>query len=187
MLRRTEPRDLPAATAAGLPGWLYADLQARFGDERAASVAAGLNEHDPLWLTAYHPQATHALLADGCRVAFGPLDGTLKVELGEVALTALRAFRDGWVQPQNPASTLPVRLLEPAPGGRVLDLASGGGVKAAQLAAAGAEVTSFELHAAKLERAEANLGRLGLHAQGVVHDLRRVPSVPPAEKTASSR
>ena len=182
VLRRVERLELSPGTAAGLPEWLYGEWVDRFGAERAGAVAAGLNESDPLWLTAYHPEATHALLADGCRVTFGPVDGTLRVELGETPLTALRAFRNGWVQPQNPASTLPVRLLEPAPGGRVYDLASGGGVKAAQLAAAGAEVVSFELHAAKLERAASNLGRLGLHAQGVVHDLRNVPDVPPAEK-----
>lgn len=182
VLRRVERTDLPPGTAAGLPTWLYDEWAARFGPERAAATAAGLNESDPLWLTAYHPEATHALLADGCRVAFGPLEGTLKVDLGGRSLTALRAFQNGWVQPQNPASTLPVRLLEPAPGDRVFDLASGGGVKAAQLAAAGAEVTSFELHPAKLRRAQGNLERLGLHAAGVVHDLRSVPDAPPAGK-----
>lgn len=182
VLRRVERLELSPGTAAGLPGWLYDEWTARFGAEQAAAVAAGLNEADPLWLTAYHPEATHALLEDGCRVAFGPVDGTLRVELGEKPLTALRAFRNGWVQPQNPASTLPVRLLEPTPGGRVYDLASGNGVKAAQLAAAGAEVLSFELHAAKLERAASNLKRLGLRAEGVVHDLRHVPDVPPADK-----
>ena len=38
------------------------------------------------------------------------------------------------------------------------------------------------MHAAKLERAASNLRRLGLHAEGVVYDLRNVPDVPPAEK-----
>ena len=181
VLRRVERLELPAATAAGLPEWLYREWVTRFGPERASNMAAGLNESDPLWLTTYSPQATHALIADGCEVQFGPLDGTLRVRLGK-PLAELKAYQNGWVQPQNPASTLPLRLLEPTPGERVYDLASGSGVKAAQLAAAGAEVTSVELHAGKLERAEANLNRLGLHATGVVHDLRTVPSLPPAPK-----
>ena len=181
VLRRVERLELSPATAAGIPGWLYRDWETRFGEDRAQSVAAGMNEHDPLWLLAYHPQATHALLEDGCEVQLGPVEGTLSVQLGR-PLTDLRAYRNGWVQPQNPASTLPVRLLEPTPGERVLDLASGNGIKAAQLAAAGADVTSVDLYAEKLGRAEANLNRLGLCADTLAHDLRTVPDLAPAPK-----
>ncbi len=181
VLRRVAKAELPPATAAGLPEWLYKEWETRFGAERAQSVATGMNESDPLWLTAYHPGATHALIQEGCEVHFGPLESTLRVRLGR-PLSELEAYKNGWVQPQNPASTLPVRLLEPTPGERVYDLASGGGVKAAQLAAAGAEVTSIELQAGKLERAEINLERLGLHAKSVAHDLRTVPELPPTPK-----
>lgn len=181
VLRRVDGLELPPATAAGIPAWLYGDWSARFGAERAQGVAAGMNEHDPLWLLAYHPQATHALLQDGCEVQLGPVEGTLSVRLGR-PLGELRAFQDGWVQPQNPASTLPVRLLEPTPGERVLDLASGNGIKAAQLAAAGAVVTSIDLYAEKLARAEANLTRLGLRAETLTYDLRTVPYLSPAPK-----
>ena len=181
VLRRVERLELSPATAAGLPEWLYGEWQTRFGPERARDIAAGMNESDPLWFTAYHPEATHALIDDGCEVQFGPVESTLRVRLGR-PLSELKAYQNGWIQPQNPASTLPVRLLEPTPTERVYDLASGSGVKAAQLAAAGAEVTSIELHAAKLKRAEANLKRLGLHAKGIVHDLRTVPDLSPAPK-----
>ena len=181
VLRRVERLELHPATAHGLPEWLYGEWVTRFGPERAGSIAAGMNDADPLWLSTYNPQATHALIEDGCEVQFGPLDGTLRVRLGK-PLAELKAYQNGWVQPQNPASTLPVRLLEPTPGERVYDLASGSGVKAAQLAAAGADVTSVELHKGKLGRAEVNLNRLGLHATGLVHDLRTVPELPPASK-----
>jgi 16S rRNA (cytosine967-C5)-methyltransferase len=181
VLRRVTPLELEPATAAGLPSWLYRDWVARFGADRARNVAASMNESDPLWLLSYHPQAAHALRADGCVVRPGPLEGTLAVQPGR-PLTELQAYKNGWVQPQNPASTLPARLLEPEPGEPVYDLASGNGIKAAQLAAAGAAVTSVELHADKLGRAERNLERLGLRARGVVHDLRTVPDLPPAPK-----
>ena len=181
VLRRVDRLELPPATAAGLPKWLYEEWERRFGAERAHDVAAGLNESDPLWLTAYHPEAAHALIQDGCEVQFGPIQSTLRVRLGR-PLTELQAYKKGWVQPQNPASTLPVRLLEPIPGEQIYDLASGSGIKAAQLAAAGAEVMSVELHAGKLERAKANLKRLGLRAKSIVHDLRTVPDLPPAPK-----
>ena len=181
VLRRVEKRELPPATAAGLPEWLYQAWEIRFGTERARAIATGLNESDPLWLTAYHPEATRALLEDGCEVEFGPVEGSLRVQLGR-PLTELKAYQNGWVQLQNPASTLPVRLLGPISGEQIYDLASGSGVKAAQLAAAGAAVTSLELHAGKLKRAEANLKRLGLHAKSIVHDLRTIPKLPLAPK-----
>lgn len=181
VLRSLEALELPPATAAGLPNWLYRDWEMRLGPERARDIAAGMNESDPLWLTSYHPQAAHALMAEGAQVRLGPLGGTLEVQPNR-PLSELRAFRDGWVQPQNPASTLPVTLLEAAQGERVYDLASGNGIKAAQLAAAGADVMSVELHAEKLERAARNLERLGLQATGLTHDLRTVPDLPPAPK-----
>jgi len=181
VLRRVELEDLPSATRYGLPRWLYGEWEGLFGPERAEEVARGMSEAEPLWLLAYHPQATHSLLAEGCDVRLGPVEGTLAVR-PKGPLAQLKAYQKGWVQPQNPASTLPVRLLEIEPGERVLDLASGSGVKAAQLAKAGARVLSVELHAEKLRRAEENLKRLGLQAEGRVHDLRIVPDLPPAPK-----
>lgn len=181
VLRRVEGAALPPATAAGLPGWLYNDWQTRFGTARANDIAVGMNEDEPLWLTSYHPQAAQALEDEGVAVSRGPLVDTLKVRLNR-PLTELSAYQNGWVQPQNPASTLPVRLLGAAPGEQVYDLASGNGIKAAQLAAAGAEVLSIELHGKKLERAERNLERLGLRVTGLEHDLRTRPDLPPASK-----
>jgi 16S rRNA (cytosine967-C5)-methyltransferase len=181
VLRRVEAQELPPATRYGLPEWLFAEWNERFGPQRAEAVAAAMVDSEPLWLLAYHPQATHALIEEGCEVTLGPIAGTLAVRPSK-PLGELKAFQRGWVQPQNPASSLPARLLEVSPGERVLDLASGSGVKAAQLAASGAEVTSVELHPKKLERAAANLRRLGLRARGVVHDLRTPPDLPPAPK-----
>lgn len=181
VLRRVEQLELPAATRHGLPEWLYREWVELFGPTRAEDAALGMNESEPLWLFAYHPQATHALLEEGCEVTLGTVEGTLAVRPSK-PLGELSAFRRGWVQPQNPASSLPARLLEVQPGERVLDLASGNGIKAAQLAAAGAEVTSVELHPKKLQRAAANLERLGLRAESVAHDLRTPPELAPAPK-----
>jgi 16S rRNA (cytosine967-C5)-methyltransferase len=62
----------------------------------------------------------------------------------------------------------------------VFDLASGNGIKAAQLAALGAEVVSVDNQASKLDRAKRNLARLGFIAQNVTHDLRTPLSEAPA-------
>ena len=107
-------------------------------------------------------------------MADGPVAGTLRVRPGR-PLAGLRAFREGMVQPQNPASAWVAAALDAGPGDRVLDLASGRGVKAAQLAAAGARVEAVEADAAKVEQARANLARLGLEVEHRVADLRSVP------------
>ena len=181
VLRKLEPLELPLATRYGVPAWLYAEWADLFGKQRAEEVAKGMLEPEPLWLTSYHPQATHSLIEEGCEVSLGRIDSTLAVRPSR-PLAELSAYKRGWVQPQNPASTLPVRLLEAERGERVLDLASGNGVKAAQLAAAGARPLSVELHADKLARAAKNLARLGLKGEGLEFDLRHVPDIPPAKK-----
>ena len=181
VLRKVEHLELPLATRYGVPTWLFAQWEDLFGAQRAEAVAQGMLTPEPLWLTSYHPQATHSLIEEGCEVTLGQVDGTLAVRPSR-PLAELSAYKRGWVQPQNPASTLPVRLLEAERGERVLDLASGNGIKAAQLAAMGACPLSIELHADKLERAEKNFARLGLVGEGLEHDLRTVPDIPPAQK-----
>ena len=181
VLRKVEPLELPTATRYGVPGWLFAEWETLFGHQRAEEVAKGMLEAEPLWLTSYHPQATHSLIEEGCEVSLGKVDGTLAVRPSK-PLAELSAYKRGWVQPQNPASTLPVRLLEAERGERVLDLASGNGIKAAQLAAAGACPLSVELHADKLDRAAKNLKRLGFEVDSLAFDLRTLPDIAPAQK-----
>jgi len=128
----------------------------------------------PLWLVAFAPDARASLEAEGCEVEDGPVDGTLRVRPSR-RLGDLAAFREGRVQPQNPASFLVAATLRAGSGERVLDLCSGRGVKAADLAARGAEVEAVELSAAKVDQARANLARLGLEVVHRVADLREPP------------
>lgn len=182
VLRRISwPESLPLATRLGYPEWLYHHWQQHFGMERAEEIARGMNEPEPLWLFSHHPQATHQLIQEGCEVRLGPVEHTLAVRPSQ-PLQTLTAFKKGWVQPQNPSSSLPVRLLDPHPGERILDLASGQGIKAAQLARLGAKPFSIDQHAGKLKRAEENLSRLGLSGQSMPFNLTDVPDILPAEK-----
>lgn len=174
VLRRLAPAgDADAATRASLPAWLWRRFEAALGPD-AAAVAAAMRRPGPLWLTAFDPAAGEALESEGCDVADGPLPGTLRVRCPG-RLGDLRAFRDGLVQPQNPASAWVARATGARPGERVLDLCSGRGVKAAQLAAAGADVEAVELSARKVDQARRNLARLGLTVRHRVADLARGP------------
>jgi len=147
----------------------------------ANEIGRAMLKPELLWLTSYRAAAAESLAAEGATVAPGPLPDSLAVRLAK-PLAAHEAFRRGWVQPQNPASRLPVRLLSPQAGERVLDLCSGNGIKAAEIAQAGAEPVSVELKPAKMAAAKKNLARLGLKAEHHAFDLTRVPPLKPARK-----
>lgn len=179
VLRRLEPVNVSPAVRYGVPDWLFEEWVEIFGEAAAEDIARGMAEPEPLWLLSYHPDAAASLQSEGCEVTPGPLPDTLAVRPSK-PLAALEAFKRGLVQPQNPSSTLPARLFDVQTGERVLDLASGNGIKGAQLAALGAEVVSVELDAGKVKRAERNLERLGLRVAHLVHDLRDSPALAPA-------
>jgi 16S rRNA (cytosine967-C5)-methyltransferase len=184
VLRRVAAPDaLDNATALALPTWLLATFEVALG-EHAEPSARGMLDPEPLWLTAIHPEAPSLLRAEGCEVAAGPIPGCYAVRPSR-PLAELAAFTRGWVQPQNPNSALVAALVDPRPGDRILDLASGRGIKAAQLAAAGAAVTAVDIDRRKLGAATSNLNRLGLSVEHVRADLtepRRHADLAPASK-----
>ncbi|ACO45830.1 RsmB/NOP family class I SAM-dependent RNA methyltransferase [Deinococcus deserti] len=155
------------ADSSELPEWLRQVYQQAYA-EQAPAVMADLLEPQPLWLSVSEAGAA-ALEAEGSRLK-GELQGTERVELAR-PLRESEAYRQGQAQPINPASLACVDALGDVEGLRVLDLAGGAGVKAAMLAARGAQVTSVELMARKHDAARANLSRLGLSAEFLTHDL----------------
>ncbi|MDR9390530.1 MAG: RsmB/NOP family class I SAM-dependent RNA methyltransferase [Trueperaceae bacterium] len=171
VLRRVAPPEAPSpALAASLPDATYARLVAALGDDRAATAAAAMRTPGPTWLAVLAPDADAALARDGADVAPGPVPGTRRVRPAG-RLGDLEAFRRGLVQPMNPASTLVAHALQAPTGARVLDLASGRGIKAAVLAAGGARVEAVERDPGKLAAAQRNLARLGRRTDARAADL----------------
>jgi len=181
VLRRLDPDGLPTPLgAACLPTWLFERLTAALGGDLAERAALGMLRPEPLWLSAPDPDAARARLADdGADVADGPIEGSLRVRAPR-PLRALAAFREGLVQPQNPASLAVVHACGEVAGARVLDLCGGHGVKAAALAARGAHVLSVERDEAKLRAAARNAQRLGVHVDALAWDLSTPPPLEPA-------
>ncbi|MCX8256237.1 MAG: RsmB/NOP family class I SAM-dependent RNA methyltransferase, partial [Beijerinckiaceae bacterium] len=73
---------------------------------------------------------------------------------------------------------LPAALLGVTPGQRVADFCAAPGGKAAQLAAAGAQVTAIDRSAERLKRLSANFERLGLDAELIVADATSLKAQP---------
>jgi 16S rRNA (cytosine967-C5)-methyltransferase len=85
-------------------------------------------------------------------------------------VSTLPGYAEGawWVQ--DAAAAIPARLLNPAPGERVLDLCAAPGGKTMQLAAAGADVTALDISESRMERVTENLARTGLTARLLTAD-----------------
>jgi len=178
VLRRVDLRDAGGPPAGvGLPGPLWEHLVVGLGP-RAADAARAMLQPEPLWVTVYRDDALELLRAEGAEARPGPLPGSWALRPGR-PLGALAAFRRGAIQPQNPSSAAVVSALGDVAGRRVLDVGSGHGVKAAQLAAAGAAVEAVEVDARRSEVGRRNLARLGLSARHHVLDASLpMPGVP---------
>jgi 16S rRNA (cytosine967-C5)-methyltransferase len=148
------------------PHWLGARWAAAYGEGAACRIAAIHLVEPALDLTAKDDPAVWAerlggtVLPSGSirLVPSGPIDG-------------LPGFAEGawWVQ--DAAAALPARLLGDVRGLRIADLCAAPGGKTAQLAAAGAKVTSVDQSKDRLKRVDANLKRLRLEADIVVSDV----------------
>ncbi|MFC3860196.1 RsmB/NOP family class I SAM-dependent RNA methyltransferase [Deinococcus antarcticus] len=171
VLRRVEAVSAPSHE---LPEWL-ANVYAELFGQQAAQVTASLLQPQPLWLSLSE-EGAKLIEEDGGKI-LRSLDEVDEVELPG-SLRDSPAFTRGHAQPINPASLACVHALGDVQGQRVLDLAGGAGVKAAMLAARGADVTSVDMLSRKHEAARANLKRLGLQAQFVTHDLTQPLDVP---------
>jgi 16S rRNA (cytosine967-C5)-methyltransferase len=158
----------PSGAAVGLPPELWRHLHAALGTA-AEPAARAMLRPEPVWVTSYGEDAVERLRAEGAEVRPGPLPRSWAVRPGR-PLGELEAFRQGAIQPQNPASAAVVAALGDVAGRVVLDVGSGHGVKAAQLAAAGARVIALEVDRRRSETGRRNLQRLGLSAEHLVAD-----------------
>lgn len=171
---RGEILDLPALAA--LPDWLADGWRAAYGDTVAEAIAAAGFVEPPLDISAKAD-------AEGWAGKLGAKvlpNGTLRRGF-DGRVEALPGFADGawWVQ--DMAAALPVALLGPVAGKRVVDLCAAPGGKTAQLAAAGAQVLAVDRSKPRLQRLERNLSRLGLAAATHVADAAEMRLEQPAE------
>jgi len=149
-----------------LPPWLAQRWRTTYGVERSWAIAQSLSQPPPLDLAVKDDPAGWAERLGGQVV------GPSTVRLADAgAIEALPGYAEGswWVQ--DLAATLPARVLAPAEGSPVLDLCAAPGGKTAQLALAGAVVTSVERDATRARRLRDNLERLHLSAEIIVADF----------------
>lgn len=148
------------------PQWLAARWRKTYGDDLAYAIASVNRAEPTLDLTVKSDPEVWAERLAGRLLPTGSVRLLTHAPIAE-----LSGFHEGewWVQ--DAAAALPARLLRVSPGMRVADFCAAPGGKAAQLAAAGADVTAIDRSAERLKRLAANFERLNLHADVIVADI----------------
>ncbi|WP_170785109.1 RsmB/NOP family class I SAM-dependent RNA methyltransferase [Ruegeria lacuscaerulensis] len=154
------PEAWPKMRVPRLPEWLRDPLTMAWGADAITVIEQAHFAGAPLDITV-KPGANgpgEALPTGSRRVQ----------DAGQVS--ALPGFDAGdwWVQ--DAAAALPVQVLAPKAGEKILDLCAAPGGKTLQLAAAGAQVTALDISESRLERVRENLARTGLTAQVIAGD-----------------
>ena len=135
----------PLAERESYPNALIARWTERFGDEKAAALAAWHNTPAETWI--FRRGSGYEKLSHGARVA------------------SVRGYAEGEFIVQDPSTNGAVELLDLRPGLSVLDFCAAPGGKTARIAWILGEkgrVTAQEVNPRRLVRLEENLARLGL-------------------------
>ena len=151
---------------AKMPKWLRKPLLADFGKAAITAIEAVQDGVPPLDLTPKNGDATALAKRVGGIVL--PTGSVRVTDAGQVS--ALAGYEDGdwWVQ--DAAAAMPVQVLKPQKGERILDVCAAPGGKTMQMAAAGSDVVALDVSKFRMERVAENLGRTGLTAEMVVGD-----------------
>ncbi|RBW54793.1 RsmB/NOP family class I SAM-dependent RNA methyltransferase [Ruegeria sp. A3M17] len=154
------PDAWPKMRVPRLPEWLRDPLIMAWGEDAIAGMEKAQFTGAPLDLTVKPGDS-------------GPGEtlptGSMRLhDAGQVTALPGYAKGDWWVQ--DAAAAIPVRILAPKSGEKILDLCAAPGGKTLQLAAAGADVTALDVSETRLARVHENLKRTGLKATVVAGD-----------------
>ena len=147
------------------PAWLAQRWRSTYGETVARAIAAAHRSEPTLDLSVKSEASGWAERLGGVVLP----TGSVRLDT-HAPVAGLEGYTDGewWVQ--DAAAALPARLLQPYPGMRAVDLCAAPGGKAAELAAAGADLTTVDRSAERLKLLAANFERLRLHSEIVVAD-----------------
>lgn len=163
--------DADIALRSAHPTWLVEALTHDWPDTVATILDAN-NQRPPFWLRVNRLRCSgeeyrERLAAQGIEVlASGPVPEMLLLAQA-VDVHQLPGFSEGWVSVQDAAAQLAAHLMAPRGGERILDACCAPGGKTCHLLELQPELdelVAVDVSAARLQRVEENLQRLGLRA-----------------------
>ena len=147
------------------PAWLAQRWRSTYGESVVRAIALAHRSEPTLDLSVKSDAFGWAERLQGIVLP----TGSVRLDT-HAPVVELQGYGDGewWVQ--DAAAAMPARLLRPSPGMRVVDLCAAPGGKAAELAAAGVDLTTVDRSAERLKLLAANFERLRLTSEIVVAD-----------------
>jgi 16S rRNA (cytosine967-C5)-methyltransferase len=147
------------------PAWLAQRWRSTYGESVTRAIALAHRSEPTLDLSVKSDPSGWAGRLGGVVLPTGSVRLDTHAPVAE-----LEGYAEGewWVQ--DAAAALPARLLRPGAGMRVVDLCAAPGGKAAELAAAGVDLTTVDRSAERLKLLAANFARLRLTSDIVVAD-----------------
>ncbi len=169
--------DSDVATRTAHPRWLVDALEADWGEQAAAILAAN-NQRPPFWVRVNRRRTSGAqyrarLAASGIAVADSMYDDEALLLADAMDVADLPGFAEGEVSIQDAAAQLGARLLAPRPSDRILDACAAPGGKTGHLLELEpelAQLVAVDVSSERLTRITDNLRRLGLSATLVAGD-----------------
>ncbi len=171
--------DLPDAARLNVPPWLWPQISEPFGGDAAVELAA-LNEAAPVDLRVNAARGTRVeaarlLAADGVVSEETPYSPCGLRLAKRVPLAQSRAYREGWIEPQDEGSQMLALAVQARPGQTVIDLCAGGGGKTLALAADMAgqgRLVACDRSARRLKRMAPRLSRAGVEKMVEIRPLK---------------
>ncbi len=162
--------DMPPPVRLEVPDWIYPSLQARFGADLDAEMAA-MAEAAPLdlrvnLLKSTVAEAMAALAAEGIEATPTPLSPWGLRVAQRRPVTSGAAFQTGAVEIQDEGSQLVAHLVDAKPGMRVADWCAGAGGKTLAIASLmenRGHIVACDVSEKRLEAAVKRLRRAGVH------------------------
>ena len=173
-----DPKVMPArylSAAFSLPQWLVDGWLDQFGFEQTHRVCLGCNRRPSIYIKPNTLKKEATLLAEkllqaGIDFEAEPDSSMMKLKSPR-AVTRLPGFADGLFTIQDLTAAQAVRILEPRPGWKILDLCAAPGAKTMQLAQAAGEkatVIATDIDDDRLKKVRENVQRLGVKSVRIV-------------------
>ncbi len=178
-----DPEGTPAdylSLAFSLPKWLVADWLNDFGAEQVRQICFASNRRPSIYIRPNTLKTTIEEIAEKFQQAHIDFD-IVSIDTPQAlsmiklrsprAITELPGFKEGLFTVQDITASLPVRLLNPRPQWKIIDLCAAPGTKTAQLAEItgdSAKIIATDIEPERLKSVKENTTRLGINSVSIV-------------------